>query len=290
MGNFVSRSEMLRHYFTIRGVSLVLFTGGVLYIILSRTGRKSGRKRTNYPANIVILHQIERGPFAPSYVPFAVKLETYLRMANLPYMNVHSYEMSPKGKMPWIEYNGEIVSDSQFCIEFLNKKFDKDLNKHLSLENKAIGRAFQKMLEENTYWTMMLFRLNFDDDMKMMSLENMSRFLKWWSHRYYCRWNLRNAKAHGIGRHSKQEVHSIMMADLKALSDFLGKKKFLFGENPCETDCSIFGQLSQFYWHTFGNPPEIAIKEFTNLCQYCERMKETFWPDWNECITNGGAS
>ncbi|KAJ8321476.1 hypothetical protein KUTeg_000971 [Tegillarca granosa] len=54
MGNFVSRSEMLRHYFTIRGVSLVLFTGGVLYIILSRTGRKSGRKRTNYPANIVI--------------------------------------------------------------------------------------------------------------------------------------------------------------------------------------------------------------------------------------------
>ncbi|KAJ8313240.1 hypothetical protein KUTeg_009208 [Tegillarca granosa] len=66
--------------------------------------------------------------------------------------NVHSYEMSPKGKMPWIEYNGEIVSDSQFCIEFLNKKFDKDLNKHLSLENKAIGRAFQKMLEENTYW------------------------------------------------------------------------------------------------------------------------------------------
>ncbi|KAJ8313241.1 hypothetical protein KUTeg_009209 [Tegillarca granosa] len=86
MGNFVSRSEMLRHYFTIRGVSLVLFTGGVLYIILSRTGRKSGRKRTNYPANIVILHQIERGPFAPSYVPFAVKLETYLRMANLPYM------------------------------------------------------------------------------------------------------------------------------------------------------------------------------------------------------------
>ncbi|KAJ8298871.1 hypothetical protein KUTeg_022931, partial [Tegillarca granosa] len=209
---------------------------------------------TNFPANIVILHQIERGPFAPSYVPFAVKLETYLRMANLPYMNVHSYEMSPKGKMPWIEYNGEIVSDSQFCIEFLNKKFDKDLNKHLSLENKAIGRAFQKM-------TMMLFRLNFDDDMKMMSLENMSRFLKWWSHRYYCRWNLRNAKAHGIGRHSKQEVHSIMMADLKALSDFLAliEKCFIFSE-------------------------------FTNLCQYCERMKETFWPDWNECITNGGAS
>jgi hypothetical protein len=44
-------------------------------------------KKTNndYPKCTVILHQAGRGPFAPSLSPFAVKLETYLRMAKIPY-------------------------------------------------------------------------------------------------------------------------------------------------------------------------------------------------------------
>ena len=32
---------------------------------------------------------------------------------------------SAKGKVPWIEYNGETVADSQFIIKYLNKKFGK---------------------------------------------------------------------------------------------------------------------------------------------------------------------
>jgi len=32
----------------------------------------------------------------------------------------------------------------------------------------------------------------------------------------------------------------------------------------------------------------LYISEYTNLCDYCERMKEMFWPDWDECITKGG--
>ena len=54
--------------------------------------------------------------------------------------------------MTWIEYNGTTVDDSEFCIEFLNKEFNVDLNKHLTPEQKGIGRAIQKMVEENFYW------------------------------------------------------------------------------------------------------------------------------------------
>ena len=51
-----------------------------------------------------------------------------------------------------MEYNGEAVADSQFCIDFLNKKLGIDLNKHLSSEERAVARAFQKMTEEDIYW------------------------------------------------------------------------------------------------------------------------------------------
>lgn len=38
-----------------------------------------------HPRDTVIHHQMGRGPYAPSMTPFAVKLETYLRMARIPY-------------------------------------------------------------------------------------------------------------------------------------------------------------------------------------------------------------
>ena len=60
--------------------------------------------------------------------------------------------MSPKGKVPWIEYNGIEMGDSQLIIEFLNKEFNVDLNKHLTVKERATAWAIQKWLEEFTYW------------------------------------------------------------------------------------------------------------------------------------------
>lgn len=60
--------------------------------------------------------------------------------------------MSTKGKTPWIEYNDTQVADSQFCIEFIKKKMDINLNRNLSEQQKSIARAFRKLIEENFYW------------------------------------------------------------------------------------------------------------------------------------------
>ena len=49
-------------------------------------------------------------------------------------------------------YNGVDVADSQFCIDFLNKEFSVDLNKHLSAEQRAVALAFRKLIEEDLYW------------------------------------------------------------------------------------------------------------------------------------------
>lgn len=56
--------------------------------------------------------------------------------------------MSSKGKIPWITLNGNNVADSQFCIEYLGEKLDKDLNSGIinNLEL-AAARAFLKLVE-----------------------------------------------------------------------------------------------------------------------------------------------
>lgn len=60
---------------------------------------------------------------------------------------------SPKGKIPWIEYNGTSMGDSQFIIQFLEKEFNLDLNSHLTKQERAVAWAIQKWLEEFTYWS-----------------------------------------------------------------------------------------------------------------------------------------
>lgn len=60
--------------------------------------------------------------------------------------------LSAQGTMPWIEYNHERVSGTEFIIEFLEKKLGVSLNKSLSAEDKAIAYTVTKMVEEHLHW------------------------------------------------------------------------------------------------------------------------------------------
>ncbi|KAL3890845.1 hypothetical protein ACJMK2_003120 [Sinanodonta woodiana] len=231
----------------------------------------------------VVLHQFERSVFAPSLSPFAMKLETYLRMAEIPYTNVFSRKFGPKGKIPWIELNGEVFADSSMIIEMLNQKFSKNLNADLTPFQLAIARAMQKMVEENTYWTAVLTRWLYfrEESRRTLFPKSIPKLFMWWKGR-----NLRQmAHGHGMGRHSQAEVTQIMKNDLQALSNFLGENAFFMGDKPTEIDCAIFGQLVQIKW----NCPDCEGKNYLlevcgNLSNYCDRMKEKFWPDWEQCL------
>ena len=50
---------------------------------------RSGRGK--WPRDLVIVHDIGQGPSVPSLSPFPLKLQTFLRMANIPYqvMQIH---------------------------------------------------------------------------------------------------------------------------------------------------------------------------------------------------------
>lgn len=60
--------------------------------------------------------------------------------------------LGPKGKAPWITYNGIDVADSEFCIEYLGQILDKDLTASFPPAQQGTARAFLKMIEESTMW------------------------------------------------------------------------------------------------------------------------------------------
>ncbi|KAK6178361.1 hypothetical protein SNE40_013157 [Patella caerulea] len=92
---------------------------------------------------------------------------------------------------------------------------------------------------------------------------------------------------HGIGRHSSNDIWHIGKEDIGALSNYLGERMFFLGDKPHEVDCALFGMLAQIIYHMPGSPHEKLIKEkHYNLSSYCDRMKDLYWPDWNERCYN----
>ena len=65
---------------------------------------------------------------------------------------VRDYKMGPKGKVPWMEYNGMVLCDSQLCMEYLIAELNLDVDAHLSTKERAVSTSFQRMADEHTYW------------------------------------------------------------------------------------------------------------------------------------------
>ncbi len=121
--------------------------------------RELRAKWANAGKDVVILHMLPRGKLSPNISPYPVKLETFLRMAEIKFETDFDMPMSSKGKSPWITFNGEDIADSQFSIERILKDLpEANLDAHLSAEEKAVARAFRSLCEDNLYFCVLSMR------------------------------------------------------------------------------------------------------------------------------------
>ncbi|KAL7630074.1 UNVERIFIED_CONTAM: hypothetical protein RMT77_019796 [Armadillidium vulgare] len=245
--------------------------------------KRNCRKEWNAAGkDIVVLHAFPKAITLPNLSPFVLKLETYFRMADIQYKLDDRYPFGPKGKVPWITLNGKDYADSQLIMEFLGKEFSKDFSNSLSKEEKAVSRAMQIMAEEHLLWGLAWWRFVVDRCEVMSALMEFS-FFEFLFMKSLIKKIRKTLWLQGIGRHSDHEKIEIVRKDIEAISNYLGTKKFLNGDIPCETDCSLFGFLCQCVWGMPGSPFEAMVKnDYPNLLQYCYRMKEKFWPDWEQ--------
>ncbi|XP_056458745.1 failed axon connections homolog [Gadus chalcogrammus] len=233
----------------------------------------------------IILHQFSRPKNGvPSLSPFCLKMETFLRMADLPYQNYFDGKLSPQGKMPWIEYNHQQVSGSEFMVDFLEEKLGINLNKNLSPEEQAVSRAISKMVEEHLHWTIAYCQWvdNVEQTRELLAMSGpLSDTLRWLLSALNGSVVRREMYGHGIGRFSQEEVYALMEKDMRTLDTLLGDKKYFMGPKMSTVDATVFGHLAQAMWTLPGTRPEQLIKgELINLALFCERMRRRFWPEW----------
>lgn len=91
------------------------------------------------------------------------------------------------------------------------------------------------------------------------------------------------------------------------------KKFFLGGDHATLLDCSAFAMLSQILWNmdncayrkamigktyilhisVLHAPYKTSLTNscvipdsHENLCEFCQRIKTRYWPDWDQCLNN----
>uniref|UniRef100_A0A914ICK2 Superoxide dismutase n=1 Tax=Globodera rostochiensis TaxID=31243 RepID=A0A914ICK2_GLORO len=208
----------------------------------------------DWKPDVVYLVQFPRTHIVPSPSPFALKLETWLRINGLKYRNVDNEfkKTSSKGQIPFIELNGRQFADSNLVMDHLRTNFKLPIDSRLSTYERALCRSFTVLIEES------LFRcLQYDRsiDIGWIATENgwavhlrgLQKFLfQKFKVKKFQGFLKSVVMAQGYGRHSETEVEEIAKKDLIALSTFLGDKHFLFGEHPTTLDATLFGHLVQF--------------------------------------------
>ena len=231
---------------------------------------------------MIKLHQFAPAFGLPNASPFCMKLETYLRMAGLPYQLVNSGDVmkAPKRKLPYIDDDGTVVADTTFIIEYLKGKYGDPLDAALSKVQRALATAFQRLLEENLYWAIVQTRWAQEDGWALTKSAFFGRLpipLRWIVPPLARRGILSEMRGHGMGRHSVQEIHAIGCRDITAVAEFLADKPYMLGEQPSSLDATAYAFLANLLWAPVDSPIRNHALGRPNLETYCQRMKARYY-------------
>ena len=217
----------------------------------------------------------------PNPGPFCIKLEAALRLAGVPYETVHSArpDKAPKGKMPFVEIDGERVGDSTLILELLKQTRGIDLDAHLTPVEKAQSHALQRLIEERMQVVMAYARWAEPENwtkLRAAFFGGMPFPMRLLLPRMARKRVLHSFVAQGTGRHTRDEIYAFGAADLDAMSIMLGDKPFFFGDKPSLVDVTAFAFIVSIVGPDMESPLKTHANSLANLVAHSERMGEIF--------------
>lgn len=214
--------------------------------------------------------------------PICLKLETYLRMVELPYQIAEKPNLlkAPKKKFPYITDGDKVVADSGFIIDYLKAAYGDPLDGQLSPKDRGAMLGMRRLMEEHLYWCNFYFRWVDEENwqvIKRVFFEEVPLPLRWVIPGVVRRSSLRDLYGQGIGRHSADEVCALGYDNIRAMSDFLSDQPYFMGQEPTSLDATAYGTLVNLLQASLPSPlKDYALKQ-DNLVAYCDRMQSRYW-------------
>jgi glutathione S-transferase len=230
---------------------------------------------------MIILHGF--GPYfgIPEASPFVTKTMIHLALAGLEYEHRASgVTGAPAGKVPYIEDDGEVITDSTLIRRHIERKYELDLDAGLTPELRCRAWSLEKMAEDHLYFALVDLRWRDDRNFEIgpahffdrvpMPLRPLVRRIG----RARMRTTLH---LQGTSRLPRAAVEENAGRDIDALATSLDDSRYLMGDTPTAVDGFIYGILINLMVPIFETDLRRRIRGHTNLMAYIERMTVSFF-------------
>jgi glutathione S-transferase len=228
------------------------------------------------------LYQFPRMFDIPNLSPFCCKLETWLRITQIPYTVVETNpRKGPKGKLPFIEDAGALIGDSSLIVDHLKRTRGVDPDARLADSQRPIALLVQRALEEHYAFIILYTHFIRPDGWRhtRATFDFAPAYIRPLVSRLV-RGNMRKLLwTQGVSRHSDEDIIEAALQDWSAVLALMSSGPYFFGDEPSGLDAVLFGALAT----TVLTPIESPIKDFLRsdsaVVAYAERMRTRFFPD-----------
>ena len=230
------------------------------------------------------LFQLARSWSLPNPSHFCCKTETYFRIVGIDYAIHNTYPLfAPSKKLPYINDNGVIVTDSRLITRYLQERYGYSPDSWLNSKQLAFASALQRLVEEHLYWISMYYRCMYSPENWWATQRAIAGPLPWGVREaiamaYRNRFR-RQVIAQGIGRLKSDDVFLLGQQDINTIAEYLADKPYILGESPSSLDATVFGFLSNLICVPIESPLKSYALEHSALTTYCHRMMAQYFPE-----------
>jgi len=241
---------------------------------------------TNGASAPIKLFQFPRMFSVPNLSPFCCKLETWLRIAGIPYEVVDTPDprKAPKGKLPFIEDGGLRIGDTSLIIEHLRRTRGVDPDAHLDPSQRAIALLVQRTLEEHYAFVLLYTHFIRQQGWQYTraTFEKLPALIRPIVARVV-RGRMRKILwIQGLSRHSDEEIIELGLQDWRAVLKVMSGGPFFFGDEPKGADAIVFATLATTILTPIDSPVRDYLRSQPACVGYVERLRCRFFPELTE--------
>ena len=206
---------------------------------------------------------------------YGLKVFAFLKLTGLPFVHRHIFDASaaPRGQLPYIDDDGEVVGDSDMIVAYLIDKYRLTIDDGLNPAQRDTRQMVMRMLDD-LYWVMSYSRWKdeafwpaFRDALRRehpgLTNEGLQKAREFNFQRYHYQ---------GIGRYAPDAAYARGIADLRVLANLISGKATFFGDQPTSVDAAIYGFIANILFYPIDTPLRLFVAASPDLIRHCTDM------------------
>lgn len=208
---------------------------------------------------------------------YGLKVFAFMRLAGLPFVHEHIFDASkaPRGQLPYIVDDGEVVGDSGVILAHLIEKHLLKIDAALGEDERRLGLLISRLLDD-LYWVMSYsrwkderywpeFKAALLREHPSVSEEALGKAREFNFQRYHFQ---------GIGRYTPDGAYARGLADLEALDGMITDQGYVFGDTPTSIDAGIYGFIANIYFYDIDTELKRFVLSRPKLVRHCLAIHE----------------